>query len=310
MTDTPLSPLEVLADELGAVAGRIERESSLRIGKALAEIELRFVRLEQRLDQRAASIRDGMDGERGADGPEGPRGEKGEPGEPGPAGEPGNPGADGEPGAAGAVGPQGPRGEKGDAGPQGERGERGAEGQGGAQGEPGPIGPQGERGMPGEKGLDGERGPQGERGADGLPGRLPAVRQWTEGVFYAGDVVAYAGATYQASKDTGRAPPHADWVCLASSGSNGNDGRSFTVRGTYVEGVSYGALDVVTLNGGAFVAKSEHPGSCPGEGWQLIARQGSGGKPGERGPVGPKGERATEVRPWSLWRSMRMACSA
>jgi hypothetical protein len=228
---TPFSPLEALADELGAVAGRFEREGALRIGKALAEIELRVVRLEQHVQERLASLRDGRDGDVGA---------------------------------------------KGDIGPEGQRGEKGE------------VGPQGK---PGEAGERGERGMQGERGADGEPGKLSMVRQWTEGVFYAGDVVVHSGGTFQATKDTGREPPHADWACLAQSGQNGRDGRSFTVRGTYDASVRYAALDIVALNGGSFIARRDDPGPCPGEGWQLFASQGKGGKPGDRGPAGVRGEK-------------------
>jgi hypothetical protein len=47
------------------------------------------------------------------------------------------------------------------------------------------------------------------------------------------------------------------------------------------------------MNGSSFVALHDDPGSCPGEGWQLIAsagrrgQQGLKGERGERGPAGP-----------------------
>lgn len=261
MLDTPISPFEILADELGAVAGRIERESALRIGKAVAEIELRFVRLEQQVHERVASIRDGKDGDAGARGDIGPEGQRGKTGDPGPPGDRGERGADGLNGAVGPVGPEGQR------------------------GEPGP------QGKPGEVGERGEPGMQGERGADGEPGKLPIVRQWTEGVFYSGDVVVHSGGTFQATKDTGREPPHADWACLALAGQNGRDGRGFRVRGTYEEVAQYHALDVVAHKNSSFIAKRDEPGPCPGEGWQIMARPGKEGKPGERGPAGARGEK-------------------
>src|SRR5262245_12569947 len=98
----------------------------------------------------------------------------------------------------------------------------------------------------------GAPGPSGRRGEQGPPGKLPLVKLWTpETVFYAGDVVAYDGGTYQAKRDTGQPPSHADWICLATAG---RDGNSITVRGTFDESVSYRCLDVAALNGGSFVA--------------------------------------------------------
>ncbi len=135
-------------------------------------------------------------------------------------------------------------------------------------------------------------GKQGEPGEDGAPGKLPIVKGWSDEIHYQGNVVSHDGATYQATRDTAKAPPHEDWICLAASGRNGTDGRSFEIRGTYVEGTVYSRLDVVSLNGASFVAKKDDPGVCPGEGWQLQASQGKRGAPGEtiRGPIGPKGE--------------------
>lgn len=73
-------------------------------------------------------------------------------------------------------------------------------------------------------------------------------------------------------------------------GQNGADGRSFVIRGTWLESESYAALDVVALNGASFGAKRDDPGPCPGDGWQLIAAQGKRGNAGERG-ASVKGER-------------------
>ena len=125
----------------------------------------------------------------------------------------------------------------------------------------------------------------GKPGPPGPAGTLPVAQEWTDGVHYTGDVVAHAGATYQARRDTGREPPGDDWALLAAAGA---DGRSFTVRGTWREGDEYAALDVVALSGSSFVARADRPGACPGDGWQLIAAAGNRGKPGE---VGPRGER-------------------
>ncbi len=136
----------------------------------------------------------------------------------------------------------------------------------------------------------GPPGPAGPRGEQGPPGKLPLVKRWMpETVHYEGDVVAHDGGTFQARRDTGQPPSHADWLCLATAG---RDGNSITVRGTD-ESAEYRRLDLVALNGGSFVALRNLPGPCPGSGWQLVASQGKrgvAGERGERGPPGPRGD--------------------
>jgi len=171
----------------------------------------------------------------------------------------------------GAPGEQGPAGEL---GPRGERGE------------PGPIGPQGERGEPGAA---------GERGAEGAPGKLPRVAEWQDRVYREAEVVTLAGGVWQAARDTGKAPPHEDWTCIVAAGRDGADGRSLNPRATWSPDETYARLDIVALDGGAFVARRDDPGPCPGDGWQLLAMRGKPGRPGEkgdsvkgdRGPPGP-----------------------
>src|SRR5262249_24248710 len=116
----------------------------------------------------------------------------------------------------------------------------------------GPAGTDGRQGPSGES-IVGPKGDPGERGLEGPIGKLPIPKAWTEGVHYEGDVVTHAGALWQATRDTGREPrPHAehcglaDWICLAAAG---RDARSPTVRGTYEPEATYGALDVVALDG-------------------------------------------------------------
>jgi hypothetical protein len=155
------------------------------------------------------------------------------------------------------------------------------------------------------KGLRGQSGPQGEQGP---PGKLPLVKLWVpETVYYAGDVVAYDGGTFQAKRDTGQPPSHADWVCLATAG---RDGGSVTVRGTFDERAEYRRLDVVARNGGSFIALRDAPGLCPGSGWQLLASQGKrgvAGEKGERGPKGDPGSNGATICDWKIDRARYIA---
>src|SRR5215204_345605 len=123
----PATPFEVLAEEFGAVAGRIEREVNLRVAAAIADFarrdaerELAVIKLLQEVREQVAtrltSITNGKDGAPGMDGAPGRNGKDGAPGQLGPAGERGAPGAPGEHGADGA------QGEQGQAGPNGAPG--------------------------------------------------------------------------------------------------------------------------------------------------------------------------------------------
>jgi len=157
-------------------------------------------------------------------------------------------------------------------------------------------------------GAMGPPGPSGPRGEQGPPGRLPLVKLWVpETVYYEGDVVAHNGGTFQAKRDTGQPPSHADWVCLATAG---RDGNSITVRGTFDETAEYRCLDVVALNGGCFIARKDAPGPCPGSGWQLLASQGKRGVAGEKGERGPKGDpglSGATIRDWKIDRARYVA---
>jgi hypothetical protein len=137
----------------------------------------------------------------------------------------------------------------------------------------------------------------GPRGEQGPPGKLPLVKLWKpETVHYEGDVVAYDGGTFQARRDTGQAPGHQDWTCLATPGRNG---KSLAVRGTFDEAAEYRHLDVVALNGGSFVALRDAPGPCPGSGWQLLTSPGKRGPAGQSGEKGARGERGPPGEPGS-----------
>jgi hypothetical protein len=141
--------------------------------------------------------------------------------------------------------------------------------------------------------VDGAPGPRGEKGE---PGSLPMVEPYIVGrVYYRGNVVADQTGSYQAKRDTATAPGPGseDWTCLARSGADGKDGRTFRPRGTYAPSKDFKRLDIAMLNGSSFVALCDDPGTCPGENWQLIAsagkrgQQGPKGERGERGPIGP-----------------------
>ncbi len=112
----------------------------------------------------------------------------------------------------------------------------------------------------------------------------PRVQPYTEDkVHYEGQLVVLEGSTFQARRDTGRAPPDEEhWICVAAGGL---DGRSFRVKGTYQPGEPYSRLDVVAFGGGSYAARRNNPGGCPGDDWQALCFQG------KKGPAGPKGDR-------------------
>jgi hypothetical protein len=160
---------------------------------------------------------------------------------------------------------------------------------------------------------DGERGapgPQGEPGPPGRDGRLRKVKEWSDGVYYEGDIVAHNGSAYQCVKDTGRPPPHEDWICIAQAG---RDSRTPVIRGTWSSAQTYEMFDVVALGGASFIARRENPGICPGEDWQLLAMRGKKGEPGPRGERGERGERGPAGLPAPTivdWQVDREAYSA
>ena len=66
------------------------------------------------------------------------------------------------------------------------------------------------------------------------------------------------------------------------------------IRGTHDPKAQYLANDICAKDGGTFIARRNNPGPCPGEGWQLMARQGTRGIAGERGPPG------REIKSWKV----------
>lgn len=67
---------------------------------------------------------------------------------------------------------------------------------------------------------------KGEKGEPGPAGSLPLVEDWQDRVYYQGEVCSLGGAVYQASKDTGKEPGHADWRCIVQRGADGSDGEN------------------------------------------------------------------------------------
>lgn len=268
-----------------AQSGQLIAELRAEVVGLRAQIVEMQAELRAKIDARLAELKDGVPGERGPQGevgPAGPAGPQGAQGEIGPRGDQGAPGERGE------IGPQGERGIDGATGPQGDVGERGATGPQGPAGERGEQGPVGERG---EIGAQGSVGPAGERGIAGSPGKLPVISEWQDRVYHESDVVTLDGSTYQAQRDTGKAPPHEDWRCIARAGNDGVDGRSLNFRSTWSADETYAALDVATLDGGSFVALRDDPGPCPGDGWRLFVQRGKAGRPGEKGDKGDRGTR-------------------
>lgn len=309
-----------VAREIGGMRRETGRERELRDAEfraRLAELDARIASvaaIEQRVADRLASLKDGVNGADGAPGLHGVNGVDGKDGAPGADGQNGIDGRNGIDGKDGRDGIDGAPGEAGKDGTDGRDGVDGKDGLDGKDGRDGrdvdditlvqdgaalelafqvgdvrtvfeielPAGPAGSNGSDGRDGEPGERGPEGY---------LKAAEPWCPGVHYDGEVRTHAGATWQALKDTAEEPGSEDWTCLAARGADGRDGASFNPRRLWVADDDYFRLDVVALNGGAFVALKDNPGPCPGEGWMLISQPGKRGERGEKGDRGDRGER-------------------
>ncbi len=139
------------------------------------ELNHNFALVDYRLnatDENSHQLNDRVDelAELVAEGVVGPEGPQGETGPVGPQGTVGPIGPQGEQGAAGPQGDIGPAGPQGAAGPQGEQGPQGDTGPAGPQGDAGPQGEPGEPGEQGPAGATGPAGPQGEPGQQGVQG--------------------------------------------------------------------------------------------------------------------------------------------
>jgi hypothetical protein len=121
---------------------------------------------------------------------------------------------------------------------------------------------------------------------------ISRVVPWSDRVFYEGELVTWEGSCWQATRDTAKRPGLTDeWRVIAAAGVAGS---SFRIRGTHVADETYSALDVVTLDHGWFIAKTDNPGVIPGPGWQSgpVGKRGEKGLPGEKGPRGDQGKSA------------------
>lgn len=122
----------------------------------------------------------------------------------------------------------------------------------------GKDGRDGKDGEPGEKGMPGDPGPQGDMGVDGIPG------------------------------------PRGDPGEKGDPGAPGADGAEWRHLGVYDPEAAYWRNDVVAKDGGSFVACTDDPGPCPGDGWRMIAGRGRAGQRGEQGPRGMRGEKGDD----------------
>ena len=103
------------------------------------------------------------------------------------------------------------------------------------------------------------------------------------------------GSTYQARCDTARTPPHEDWALIAAQAAAMPRCRRSWAPTAKAETIRF--LNIVALGGSSFIARTDDPGPCPGEGWQLIASAGKQGKPGPKGDPGEAGARGERGLP-------------
>lgn len=77
-------------------------------------------------------------------------------------------------------------------------------------------------------------------------------------------------------------------------------------RGLWNKDENCRRLDIVTCDGGAFVARHDDPGPCPGNGWAMLSMRGPKGERGdvgprgETGPPGPRGEPGPAITGWKI----------
>ena len=275
-----MSPFELLAEELGAVAGRVEREAAYKIAALVSDVERRFAekeltieRLEKKLElviagnigrwdtlinERLSSLRSGTDGLPGKDGI---NGQDGAPGKDGLDGQPGKDGVDGAQGQNGKDAIDGQPGIDGKDGAPGLDGKDGAVGRDGIDGKDGAVGPQG------APGLNGASGPEGPAGLNGLPGQ--DGRDGAPGI---------DGRDGAAGKDG--APG-----LNGERGLEGAPGKLPKVKAWKAGAVHYDG-DVVTHEGGLYQALQDTAKTPGTNEWICLAHPGRDGEDGTDGEDG------------------------
>jgi hypothetical protein len=137
------------------------------------------------------------------------------------------------------------------------------------------------------------------------PGALPPIKVWRQNmVVYEGELASFEGQLYQAREDTGSKPGDQEfWTCVTRAG---RDAVQVTPKGEWSKGAEYGVLNLVSFEGGSYLATRDNPGR-PGddESWQAIASRGAKGDPGPRGPRGNRGDRGAAdprvtISAWSI----------
>jgi hypothetical protein len=118
---------------------------------------------------------------------------------------------------------------------------------------------------------DGPPGPAGERGERGEPGEGIAGPPGEQGI-------------------VGPPGPPAEPLYVGE------------VCGLFDSAREYRKFDLVTLHGAEWRARRDAPGPLPGDGWQLAAKAGERGRPGEgqRGERGPPGIPAPTIAEWAV----------
>jgi hypothetical protein len=268
------SPFELLAEELGAVAGRIEREAAFRIAALISDVEKRFAerelqierleklvqgsiaanigRWDQLINEKLSALCDGKDGASGKDGVDG---KDGAPGKDGLDGSAGKDGIDGAPGKDGQNGIDGKDGAQGLNGIDGAPGRDGIDGKDVLAGAPGDMGPRGEKGDSGEIGTSGRDGVDGKDGAPGRDGLDGAIGQ--------------PGIN---GRDGARGP-------------EGAPGKLPKARAWKQGSVHYDG-DVVTHEGGLYQALQDTAKTPGTDEWICLAVPGTNGKDGRDGEDG------------------------
>lgn len=278
----------------------------------------------------------GPQGIKGDLGPVGPKGDQGVRGLDGPAGPVGPQGVDGPQGVKGDPGgPVGPQGPKGDTGKDGVSGNTilsdvndptanvGRDGDFFINTTPGNwrvFGPRFDAAWPEGVPMTGPAGPKGEMGTGvSFRGSYDPVAPYATN-----DAVVHDGELFVATAavPAGTVPPAAPWLLAArkgdkgakgdigatgltgptgAPGSTGATGASLTPCGQFNYNSTYRRLDVVTYNGGSWVARVDGAGGTAsglttGE-WTQLASKGDPGQQGPAGPAGPQGAQGPQGIP-------------